>query len=79
VYETVILAEFEEIRVQLKPNEDNVHSYLEFVERTWIGCHLGQATKKPLFPITVWITTTASLQVIMEIKFKMSLGGRGWL
>ncbi len=54
VYETVILAEFEDVREQLEPNEDTVQSYLDYVERTWIGRRLGRATKKPMFPITSW-------------------------
>jgi hypothetical protein len=54
VYETVVLTEFEDIREQLRYDEDTVLMYLEFVERTWVGRRLGQTRKAGLFPISSW-------------------------
>jgi hypothetical protein len=50
----VILGEFEMQREQFGSQEDAVISFLEYLERTWVGRRLGVRSIKPLFPIPTW-------------------------
>jgi hypothetical protein len=37
VYDSIIMVEYESIREQLGPQDDQVIAFLEYFERTWIG------------------------------------------
>jgi hypothetical protein len=60
VYENMIFGEFKMHREQFGLKEDTVISFLDYVERTWVGRRMGRSSYKSLFPIHRGITTLAS-------------------
>jgi hypothetical protein len=61
VYDSVIMVEYESIREQLGPQDDQVIAFLEYFERTWIGRRLGMTRRKALFPPSSWNHYTSIL------------------
>jgi hypothetical protein len=61
VYKNVILGEFEMHREQFGLEEDAVISFLDYVERTWVGRRMGRSSYKSLFPIPSWNHHTSIL------------------
>jgi hypothetical protein len=73
VYETVILAEFEDIREELQANEDAIIAFLEYFEKTWVGRRLSRTRKRALFPVPAWNHHKSLLTGVIGVRILKSI------